>query len=255
VGAGDTGTEGDDDPTTGDGDGDPTTGDGDGDEDPDSDMDGIPDSSDNCPEIANPNQRDFDGNGIGNVCDVQVFSNVSGTLNSTVVAESRIHTCSVPIVLEVTSGEVRIQLDDDAELAAFEIVTLEIADSFGEECNLKVWLTGFSIETGGDFPVSIPHAASAHAGGWIAGDSNMQHPVLSTAILDAQVNAEPPVQGNLVGSTLPIFTANISNAGAMGILSWADAQFIVATETFVVDNMTNVDVQLHGLIGTVVMTP
>lgn len=35
----------------------------------DSDGDGIVNSNDNCPEIANPNQEDSDGDGIGNVCD------------------------------------------------------------------------------------------------------------------------------------------------------------------------------------------
>ena len=39
---------------------------------PDEDMDGIADGSDNCPDTANPNQLDFDGNGTGNVCDTTV---------------------------------------------------------------------------------------------------------------------------------------------------------------------------------------
>lgn len=31
--------------------------------------DGIPDDLDNCPEVANPGQRDSDGDGVGNACD------------------------------------------------------------------------------------------------------------------------------------------------------------------------------------------
>jgi len=36
---------------------------------PDADGDGIEDSQDNCPNAANPNQYDYDGDGIGNACD------------------------------------------------------------------------------------------------------------------------------------------------------------------------------------------
>lgn len=35
----------------------------------DSDGDGIPDASDNCPDVFNPNQNDGDGDGVGNACD------------------------------------------------------------------------------------------------------------------------------------------------------------------------------------------
>jgi hypothetical protein len=35
----------------------------------DEDGDGVPDSRDNCPEAANPEQRDFDLDGVGDFCD------------------------------------------------------------------------------------------------------------------------------------------------------------------------------------------
>ena len=40
---------------------------------PDSDEDGFPEQVDNCPKVANPLQKDGDGNGIGDLCDREVL--------------------------------------------------------------------------------------------------------------------------------------------------------------------------------------
>ena len=39
---------------------------------PDSDGDGVSDSNDNCPDVANPDEADSDGDGIGDACDTAV---------------------------------------------------------------------------------------------------------------------------------------------------------------------------------------
>ena len=38
----------------------------------DRDGDGVPDNTDNCPDIANPDQADSDGDGDGDACDPDV---------------------------------------------------------------------------------------------------------------------------------------------------------------------------------------
>jgi hypothetical protein len=46
----------------------------------DADGDGVPDSTDNCTAVANPDQRDSDGDGYGNACDADL--NNSGTVTA-----------------------------------------------------------------------------------------------------------------------------------------------------------------------------
>ncbi len=45
--------------------------------DADTDADGVPDAADNCIEVANPDQRDTDGDAIGNACDADVDGDCS----------------------------------------------------------------------------------------------------------------------------------------------------------------------------------
>ncbi len=42
---------------------------------PDQDLDGVPDSTDNCTEVANADQRDTNGDGFGNLCDADLDNN------------------------------------------------------------------------------------------------------------------------------------------------------------------------------------
>lgn len=253
--------DGDGDGTTGDGDGDPT---GDGDGDGDSDMDGVADADDNCPDDLNPNQRDFDGNGIGNVCDVQVFTEVGGTLSSIIHADAGMGgSCTIPVMLEVTGGQVRVQLDDDAALARVEIVSLEIADILDKECALLVTailsLEDFVIaNSGSEFPVSVPHSPAAHDAGLIAGDSNMPHPMLSTPTLEVQVNENRPMTTEpMLDGSLPVFSLDVSDSEAMATITWADAQHVLATEVLMIEQPAPIDVSfsLRGLVGSLALSP
>jgi hypothetical protein len=267
-GDGDTGDGDGDGDTVGDGDGDGDQGDGDGDGDetsePDMDMDGVADASDNCPEIANPNQRDYDGNALGNVCDTQVFSTVTGMLNTTALAAAGIAgDCEIPLQIMVTGGQIRIQLDDDAALAAFEISNLQVADILDQECMLLVTatvsMTNFMMtNSGGDFPVNMPHSPAMHDAGQIAGESNADHPVLSTATMSASVNGDPPMESELMlEGAVPTFTANIMNGGESGTLSFADPDFVLAMDQFMIEEPIPVviDFTLSGLVGSLNLAP
>jgi len=64
---------------------------------PDADRDGVPDAVDNCPGVANPDQKDGDADGVGDACDTLPPGNVPPVAGET-------------SVVKVVSGEVFVKL-------------------------------------------------------------------------------------------------------------------------------------------------
>jgi len=87
----------------------------------DSDKDGEPDSSDNCPDDYNPTQKDVNGNGVGDACDTVCEVNTCSATGDGV--------CSEDIV--VGSGEIEVHrthpLDDTHECVDRLVVHLHEA--------------------------------------------------------------------------------------------------------------------------------
>jgi alpha-tubulin suppressor-like RCC1 family protein/lysophospholipase L1-like esterase len=66
-----------------------------------SDGDGVPPAPDNCPDVSNHGQSDFDQDGVGDVCDAAPFGGASGTARA-VIAAGHSHTLAV-----MTDGTVK----------------------------------------------------------------------------------------------------------------------------------------------------
>ena len=271
-GDGDPTGDGDGDPTTtGDGDGDPMmTGDGDGDPDPgpDDDMDGFGNNIDNCPDIPNPNQLDFDNDGQGNVCDVQVFTMGGGLLQTTATASAGAGSCDIVVDLDITGGEVLIQFDDDASVAGVEFVEFQFADTPVYDCQLAVLppfvvvnatlsiQDGVITGTDGAFPTSVNHNQNDHDNGVLDGDQDAAHGIQITGVLNADTGEGPtPTDIDFPGQTPP-GAVLVTNAGDDLELSFGDPDFIVLDETIMsMDLPVDVDLVMTGLEGTVTMTP
>jgi hypothetical protein len=230
------GDPGDGDPGDGDGDpGDGDPGDGDGDPDPnDADSDGITNALDNCPADANPNQLDFDTNGLGNVCDPLVFTDVSGTLTTSLEIDGGfVGDCVIPAQWYVSGGTVQVQLNDDASVANFEISDLVLGQVF-DSCELAfpfyiVFLEILGSYTGNPFPVDVPHSIPQHNVGMIEASSNAPHPMQLTS----DVGSEDDM-GNLamvgtmdLAGSFPQFDVTVSGGGSAGTITWSSMDFVV----------------------------
>jgi hypothetical protein len=93
----------------------------------DTDGDGIPDSSDNCPTISNASQTDTDGDGVGDACD-----NCVSVANARVTPDSATFLASNPWAT-LTGG----QRDDDH-------------DGYGNKCDAKFPGTSGTLVGAGD---------------------------------------------------------------------------------------------------------
>ncbi|NVB37113.1 hypothetical protein G6O69_04675 [Pseudenhygromyxa sp. WMMC2535] len=233
---------------------------------PDEDEDGVADEEDNCVSTANPNQLDFDGDGMGNACDTTVMSMAGGTAATTGSADAGLAgNCEIPLDLEVTGGEVELRFDDDASLVGVQILSLTFADVLDKECKLNAAITANvsltdlnMVNAGSEFPVSFAHNLADHDAGVAVGTTNIPHPVLTTGVIEAALGEDEPMPSDLeLDGNLPPMDVSVQSAGATLDLTFNNESFVIATDTFTVTDPIQIDIEfeLRGLVGTINLTP
>jgi len=114
---------------------------------PDSDGDGIPDATDNCPSIANPNQADCDSDGIGDACESIIIRQTAnmGAFGLGVTAQGTL----TAVTRSITP--VTITADAIADLSSVtEFATITIG-------GVIIWQTAFQLGAN-DCPVTPDRA-------------------------------------------------------------------------------------------------
>ena len=254
------------DPTTGDPTtGEPTTGEPVGcqapDDDGDEDADGVLNSADNCRCDANPNQLDFDGNTVGNVCDAPLLYKIAdgvppefNRLETTATAKSTL-SCNFPVNLIILGGDLQVKLDDVGSAQIYS-AKLNFADTPELVCDLVLVKVKLRIEkffADGDMPfaVNFPFVPADHAAGTISGFTDKPHSILISGILnvtessneDLAMPGESPLE--MVPGAFPMALASTNTDGQVSMV-FDDQDSIVFMQT----TESGIEIKLTGLKGT-----
>lgn len=229
----------------------------------DEDMDGVANMADNCRCDPNPNQLDFDGNAVGNVCDEPLlFTLADGVppdfnrLASTASAGMAIFKCSFGVDLVVVNGEVEVSLDDNG-LGKFYAKRINFADTPEYECDLTLFKVKLRIEdffTDGPDPfvVGFPFTVADHANGTVNGMTDSPHAILISGIINVTESGNPDIAPTgpnpieMVPGEFPLGQVTVANQGEQLSVVFNDADSIVFMQT----TMGGIEIEMKGLNGT-----
>lgn len=234
------------------------------DDDGDEDADGVLNSADNCRCDANPNQLDFDGNAVGNVCDAPMTFKIAdgvppefNRLETTATAKSTL-SCSFPVNLIVLGGDVQVKLDDAGQAQIFALKA-NFADTPELVCDLVVVKVVLKIQkffADGDAPfaVGFPFTIPDHDAGTITGMTDKPHSILVSGIINVisstnemlAMPGENPLE--MVPGAFPSALASTTKDGQVS-MTFDDQDSIVFMQT----TMGGIEIKLAGLKGTLRM--
>lgn len=228
----------------------------------DEDMDGVANMADNCRCDANPNQLDYDGNSVGNVCDAPLkFTIADGVppefnkLDTEATAEKTL-SCTFPVSLIILNGDVEVTLDD-AGTAKLWAAKLNFADTPELTCDLtlvkvKLKIQQFYADGPDPFVVGFPFTVPDHDAGSITGPTDTPQTILVSGIINVTESnnemlaptGENPLE--MVPGAFPTGIASVVNKGEQVSMVFDDSDSIVFMQT----TMGGINIKLTGLKGT-----
>jgi len=163
----------------------------------DADGDGVPDASDNCPLVANPNQADCDANGVGDACQSSVTRSTGnmGAIGAGVTTSgtlSGVATSLWPVVVTVRAiGDFNLATEFATLQLAGTNITTTLFQSGASDCPATPDSAVFVIQ-----PKQWNALVAASAGG------NMSVRILGNALVSATqcANASSEVTATLTAS-------------------------------------------------------
>ena len=228
----------------------------------DEDADGVANMVDNCRCDANPNQLDFDGNAVGNVCDVPLkFTIADGVppdfnkLDTTAEAEKTLK-CNFPVSLIIVNGDVQVTLDDVGTAKVYA-AKLNFADTPELTCDLtllkvKLKIQQFYADGQDAFAAGFPFTIPDHDSGTITVQMDIPQNILISGILNVTESSNPDLAMpgenplEMVPGAFPAGLASVVNKGEQVSMVFDDSDSIVFMQT----TMSGINIKLTGLKGT-----
>lgn len=232
-------------------------------DDADEDGDTIANKDDNCRCDANPNQLDFDGNSVGNVCDAPLTFTIAdgtppefNTLATNATAQQLIAMCQFPVNMVVTGGQVEVTLDDQGTGKVYA-ATINIADTPQLECdiplivNVKLVIKSLVITGPEPFAVGFPFTVDDHNSGTVTGMMDAIHNIIVNGIIDVQESSneqlampgESPLMD--VPGSFPAGNVTVAEGGEQVTVDFANGNHVV----FMQETMGGLQIKLTGLTG------
>lgn len=235
--------------------------------DADADLDGVNNKTDNCPCDANPNQLDFDGDAVGNVCDdPMAYGVVNGTppdfnkLDTNASAGMGPLSCKFPVPLVVIGGSAQVTLDDQGTGKVW-VELQNFADVKDLKCDLVVVNVTLNIEKlviAGDMPfmVGFPFTVADHDMGMVTGTMDMPHSIMVNGTINVTQSSNPdlaptgPNELMDVPGAFPPGVVTVSSAGKDFKAVFDDTDSVILMQT----TMTGITIKMTGLKGTLQLT-